>query len=170
MRRFWRLLTATGFVLFIVGCSSSGCLDNGSALPLAGFYSSTTMEAITLDSIEIAGMDAPNDSVLMKPGKHSQVYLPMDPAADEVTWFITYKYKALEEHSITDAITMHYRAFPYFASEACGAMYAYRVTGVEYSGFLIDSVAIVDSLFTNTERERIKIFFRTSEAGEGNDQ
>ncbi|MDE6300368.1 MAG: hypothetical protein K2M19_01450 [Muribaculaceae bacterium] len=152
------------------GCSSSGCLDNGSSIPLAGFYSSATLQSIRLDSLEISGVGAPNDSVLMYPGANSQVYLPMNPDAESVTWLITYRYKALEAFGVTDMITLRYRALPYFASEACGAMYAYRVTGVEYSGNLIDSVALVDSLITNTDIERIKIFFRTEDAGEGDAQ
>ena len=159
--------TALLAAVITASCSSSGCLDNGSSIPLAGFYSSSSLQQVTLDSLLILGEGAPADSVLLSPGKNSQVYLPMNPDADAVTWQLRYLYRDLAQWDVTDYITFRYRAFPYFASEACGAMYAYRIIGIDYSRNLIDSVALVDSLITNTDIERIKIFFRTSDADEG---
>ncbi len=167
MRKTLWWIGATAVAAAMAGCNSTGCLDNGSSIPLAGFYSSATYQQVALDSLEIYGIGAPNDSLLMGHGSHSQVYLPMNPAADMVEWQIKYMYKELADAGVTDDILIYYRAFPYFASEACGAMYAYRITGVDYTRNLIDSIGLTDSLITNTDIERIKIFFRTSDAGEG---
>lgn len=145
-------------------CNSSGCLDNGSALPLAGFYSSATAEPISVDSVEIAGVGAPGDSVLEKARPAlSKVYLPMNPSATATRWALIYRQKQLQALGITDTIAFDYEAIPYFASEECGAMYIYRITGVRHTVNLIDSITLTDSLVTNVETERIKIFFRTAQ-------
>ncbi len=146
------------------GCNSSGCLDNGSALPLAGFYSSATAKPISVDSLMIAGVGAPGDSVLAHtPPALSKVYLPMDPASPSTRWELTYTQKELLRLGITDTITFDYETIPYFASEECGAMYIYRITRVSHTDNLIDSVALTDSLITTVELERIRIYFRTAE-------
>lgn len=145
-------------------CNSSGCLDNGSAIPLAGFYSSATAKGISLDSLDITGLDAPGDSAIVRPGSgNSQVYLPMRPAAPATAWVIAYAYKALNNPALNDTIRFVYESIPYFASEECGAMFAYRVTSLTHTDHLIDSVTMTDPLVTNADLETIKIFFRVSE-------
>ncbi|MDE5751611.1 MAG: hypothetical protein K2H88_03125, partial [Duncaniella sp.] len=42
--------------------------------------------------------------------------------------------------------------------------YHYRITSLTYTTHVLDSVAVLDSLITNLERETIRIFFRTAEA------
>lgn len=151
-------------VATVVSCNSTGCLDNGSALPLAGFYSSATAAAISVDSVEIAGVGAPDDSVLLKANRGtSQVYLPMNPGADITKWAFIYRQRDLLDAGITDTVSFSYEAIPYFASEECGAMYIYRITGVRHTTNIIDSVKLIDSLITNVELERIRIFFRTAQ-------
>ena len=62
----------------LTSCNSSGYLDNRSAIPLAEFYNSETGQSLTLDSLEIRGLGAPGDSVLVSAGTAvSQAYLPM---------------------------------------------------------------------------------------------
>ncbi|MDE6334927.1 MAG: hypothetical protein K2L77_09815 [Muribaculaceae bacterium] len=156
-------------ILMVLGaaaaaCNSTGCLDNGSALPLAGFYSSATADPISVDSVEIAGVGAPGDSVLEKAHLAlSKVYLPMNPSASVTRWAFIYRQKQLQALGITDTISFDYEAIPYFASEECGAMYIYRITGVRHTDNFIDSITLTDSLITNVEAERIKIFFRTAQ-------
>ena len=149
--------------LAAAACNSSGCLDNGSALPLAGFYSTATAEAITVDSLEIRGLGAPGDSILLSPSARvQQVYLPMRADAPAVSWVIAYRQKALDYPQLNDTLTFAYETIPYFASEQCGAMYIYRIESVAHSCHLIDSVKIIDPLITNVDVERIQIFFRTA--------
>lgn len=148
------------------GCNSAGCTDNGSAIPLAGFYSSATAKQVTLDSLAIFGVGAPLDSALTRPGAAiSQIYLPMRPGYESTVWKIEYKNKDLDFEENYDTIRLDYRSIPYFASEDCGAMYCYRLRSLDHTSHLIDSVTVTDSLFTNADRETIRIYFRT--AGEG---
>jgi len=150
-------------LLFIItACNTNGCLDNQSALPLAGMYSSATGKQITIRNIEISGVGAPGDSVLLGNGTSvSEIYLPMRSTKQQTSWRIRYLQEGLE--GLEDIITFDYLSEPYFASEECGAMYFYRITKYTYTTNLIDSVAVTDSLITNVESERIRIYFRTSD-------
>lgn len=148
------------------GCNTTGCSDNRSSIPLAGFYSSSTHRLIALDSLEIGGIGAPGDSLLLNVGEQAtDVYLPLRANRDEVMFMIKYCWKEMEELGLSDQIIFSYTTFPYFASEECGAMYRYKITRVEYSRNILDSVAVTapDSVITNLNAETIQLFFRTEE-------
>ncbi|MCC8039258.1 MAG: DUF6452 family protein [Bacteroidales bacterium] len=138
-------------------------MENQSSIPLAGFYNSATGAAISIGSVNIGGVDAPNDSLLLAMGTSaSEVYLPLRFSKDVTSFYIQYDTLGLW----ADTITMAYTALPYFASEECGAMYRYTINRLTYTTLLIDSVTLIDSLITNADIERIRIYFRVEEAGE----
>lgn len=146
------------------GCNSTGCTENQNSVPLAGFYSMSTGDAISVDSLAIGGVGAPNDSLLIGPSERaSQVYLPLRSTETSTTFVIKYMQKALAQYGLEDRITFYYESSPWFASEECGAMYHYRITRVSHTSQLLDSVGISDSLITNIERETIGLYFRTSD-------
>ncbi|MDE6119304.1 MAG: hypothetical protein K2F82_05510 [Muribaculaceae bacterium] len=154
-----RLIFLSGIaatLLAAVGCASDGCLNNRNSIPLAGFYSWQTHEPVTVAALTVAGDGAPGDSMLIDNEAASQVYLPFRADAPEVTFGFSV---ALEGGVMTDQLTFAYQTTPYFDNADCGAMYRYRITSVGFNGTLIDSVGIVDSLVTNVETERIKIYF-----------
>lgn len=151
-------------------CSNVGCTENQNSVPLAGFYSMQTGEAIAPDSLAVGGVDAPNDTLLLGPGSRvKSLYLPFRSTHQSTEFYIQYKQKELEFFGLADTLRFEYTAIPYFASEDCGAMYHYRVTAYDYTTYLIDSVAVTDSLITNIDRETIRIFFRTG-SGESEEE
>ena len=160
------LLTA----LSLTGCSSTGCTENQNSVPLAGFYSMSTGDAISIDSLAIGGVGAPNDSLLIGPSERaSETYLPLRSTETSTTFVIKYMQKALAQYGLEDRITFYYESRPWFASEECGAMYHYRITRVSYTNQLLDSVGISDSLITNIERKTIGLYFRTAAPDEPDD-
>lgn len=155
------VLAAVVAAVTFQACNTSGCTDNQSALPLAGFYSAATGQAIAVDELDIAGVGAPHDSILYESGvSRSEVYLPF--RSDATSTAYTFTYHADSITTVTDRIDFTYSSQPYFASEECGAMFTYRITSLAYTRNLIDSVAILDSLITNANSQRIHIYFRTS--------
>lgn len=151
------------------GCNTQGCTDNRSALPLMGLYSSTTKARIVLDSLDIGGVGAPGDSLLIHSGQSVQsLYLPFRYDSDQTSFRIHYDYKlqGLDDPALDDIINIRYTTEPYFASEECGAFYIYTIRSLTYTTNLIDSVAIVDSVINNIDMERIQVFFRISEPEE----
>lgn len=151
----------------ITACNDIGCMDNRSSIPLAGFYSYQTGQTITLDSVEIGGVDAPNDSLLMKAGdKNSTLYLPFRFEKNNTCFFIRYVSQELNFPQFVDTLYFEYTSLPMFVSQECGAMYQYHIELMRYTTHLIDSVAITDSLITNIDTQRLKIFFRTQQPDE----
>lgn len=164
-----KILTIIAVLLMLLAaaCNTSGCLDNGSAIPRAGFYASADGSAATLDSLEIGGVDAPADSLVLKAGTAaSEVYLPMPPQSTSVQWAIAYRYRRLDSPALNDTISMTYESIPYFASEECGAMYVYRLTGLRHTSHLIDSITVADSLITNVDRTSLQIYFCIATEGD----
>lgn len=148
-------------------CNTTGCTDNHSSIPVADFYSSTTGGQVTIDSLQIHGIGAPGDSVLLHVGqKVNQVNLPMRSSQNSTAWCFSYKQAALDHPGLNDTITFDYDSEPWFASEQCGAMYRYHITRCTYTTHLIDSVAIADSLITNSQQSQIRIYFRTAAPGD----
>lgn len=159
--------SATAAILTLAAaCNSAGCLDNGTTLPLAGFYDAESHRSISVSTLEIRGLGAPGDSVLLSTGvAASDVYLPMRASAENVSWIFDYTADGLPEE-LNDTVVFSYQTIPYFASEACGAMYVYRVRSVEYTRNVIDSIALLDSLLNNVDAETIHIYFGVAEEGE----
>lgn len=170
MRTLLSLIAALALVAVVAGCNAVGCTDNQNSIPLAGFYDMATMKAIMPESIAVAGVGAPNDSLLLGPSAHeTQVYLPLR-ATETVTQFcIRYRQKALDYPQLYDTLTFSYTPVPYFASADCGAMYHYRIRRLDYTRHLIDSVGISDSTVTNVERETIQIYFYTATDDDADD-
>ncbi len=165
------MLALLPVALLTTGCNTAGCTDNHSALPLMGFYDYATGEAVALDSLDLGGVGTPGDSLLVSSGQRvSQVYLPFRDATNSTSFRLHYDYKlqGLDNPEFDDIITFHYDVEPFFASSECGAMYRYIIHNVDYTRHLVDSVAVVDSVITNVEMERIKVFFRTSAPDDGN--
>lgn len=144
----------------MAGCNTSGCLDNGSSIPLAGFFTPDGKQ-VQLDSLAIHGVGAPNDSLLITPGTQvSEVYLPLRSTASSTSYVIHYTYRELDDDRYNDTISLEYTSIPYFVSEECGAMYYYHIDQLNHTTHLIESIEITDSLITNVDQQRIKIYMR----------
>lgn len=146
-------------------CSSNGCTDNRSSIPLAGFFSTETGSTIALDSLEIAGIGAPGDSLLLASGERANaVYLPLRSEKSATAFSIAYRYEYLDYPELNDTIYFRYDAIPFFASEECGAMYRFHIKSISYSRHILDSIAVIatDSIITNADVENLRLYFKTS--------
>ena len=140
----------------MAGCSTGAGYDNQNSLPKAGFYSASTGNAVSVSGISVGGVGAPNDSLLCGPSETvTEVYLPFRP--DEKSTSFTFK-----SGLFADLVTFTYETTPYFASADCGAVWRFRIRSVSWSGTLIDSIAVVDSVITNVDAMQLKIFLNDS--------
>lgn len=160
-----RFVFAVLAVLALSACNTSGCLENRSSVPLAGFYAADSAgSSISLDSLQITGLGMPESDPLVKAGTRTgSVYLPMRATEPSATWLFAYKWRDLDFPELVDTIAFHYTSDPYFSSVECGVIFKYRITRLDYTTHLIDSVALADSLITNTDVERIRIYFRVAD-------
>lgn len=156
------LTTLLVLPLLLVGCNTTGCMDNRSSLLLAGFYSAETEKAVALRDIEMGGVGAPNDSLLIDSNAGaSEVYLPLRHTYDSTSFFIRYLDKDFDLSYLYDTITINYSSKPYFASEECGAIYFYTIKSLDYTRHMVDSIGLLDSIVNNANLQRMKIYFRT---------
>lgn len=138
-----------------------------------GFYDYATGNSMSLDSLDLHGVGAPGDSLLVHAGERtSQVYLPFRSDSNMSAFCLHYAYpqQGLDLPELNDTITFIYDAEPFFASSECGAMYSYHIRSCSFTHHLIDNVIIADSLITNIERERIMVYFRTATPEEGDEE
>ncbi|MCM1518879.1 MAG: DUF6452 family protein [Pseudoflavonifractor sp.] len=146
-----------------VSCNTAGCYDNQSSIPLAGFYADSSHNEITVDSISIGGVGAPDDSLLLNNATASKVYLPFRADRNSTSFYIHYDQQLISDPALNDTLTFTYSSEPYFASDECGAMYRYTIISCDYTTHLVASVEVTDPLITNADIERIHIYFRTSD-------
>lgn len=159
--RLFPLILILFFGVMSIGCNSTGCLENRSSIPMVEFYSSTTEEPITPDSIAIGGVGAPNDSLLLTEKQRvGKIYLPFRSNKTSAAYYIDYRWKGVPD-GFTDTVWFDYKAIPYFASSECGAMYRYRIENVRHTDILLDSVVLLDSLITNIQEPSIRFYFPT---------
>ncbi len=162
-------LASAAWIAMLAGCNTAGCIDNLNSIPVAGFYSMGSGDAVTIDSLAVWGVGARGDSLLLSPQSGaSQLYLPLRSSATVTSFCFAYKAKALDHPSLNDTVTIAYTARPWFISEDCGAGYRYSIGSVTHTSHLIDSVGVADSLVTNIVSENLRIYFRTtSSSGAG---
>ena len=167
MRNFLTAITvcaaACAGVWLATSCNTTGCTENRSSVPLAAFCSSADGEPVPLASLQIHGVGAPGDSLILTAGTPvNEVYLPLRPDFQATSFCIAYKYKDLDNAALNDTITIDYNAHPWFADSECGAMYRYTITGCRNTGHIIDSVAVSDPNVTNIGLTNLKLYFVVS--------
>lgn len=153
-------------LLILSACSNEECLDNKNSLPLAGFYSSGEVpKAISLDRVSIYGIGAPGDSVLQDSVSGlKETYLPFRIDQEETSYVIRYISGTTSSASgLADTIRFSYDIVPWFVSDACGAVYYYKMREIITTHNIIDSVTCPDGVITNADKENIHIYFRVAE-------
>lgn len=163
------LIVAVIFVMLatMVGgsCSTDECFENKNSLPLAGFYSSEPKpQKLQLDRISVIGIGAPGDSVLHDAVSGlSETYLPFRIDSNQTIYEIRYLTGVLGQNHVADFITFNYEIIPWFVSSACGVVYDYKITSIETTHNVIDSVTCPSGTIDNKNIENLKIYFRVTQ-------
>lgn len=168
LNRYWFIIA---FIIFTIGLNSctNECYDNKNSIGIAGFYSMSSKSAISIDSLTVFGVGAPGDSMILKNAKAvKQVYLPMRMNTDQCQFVFHYEQKNISSPLLNDTLTLNYEAIPHFVSEACGAMYWYKIKDFSYTKHIVDSISIPSMMITNADVETINIFMRTNESSTSN--
>lgn len=148
-------------IMLLTACGTSGCYENRSSIPRAGFYAYNKPEqAIAIDSISIYGIGMPNNITILEVGRSvSTTVLPFRNDADTTQFVIHYDMKQLSSPQYNDTLTISYERYPYFISGDCGVVFNYIIKSFDYTQNMIDSVAIVAPEVTNVDTETIQIFY-----------
>ena len=148
------ILVTASLAVIATSCNNDNCIGNGSSIPLAGFYNSG--KQITINSLTVYGIGAPNDSVIIDKTSAKSVYLPLRLTTSNCKYVFNYN----TEDMTNDTLTLGYDAIPYFQSHECGAMYKFKITSLEHTTHAIDSVLIPEPMITNADVISIKIYVR----------
>ncbi len=141
-------------LICITSCNNDNCSGNSSGIPLAAFMNGDN--AVTINNLTVYGIDAPNDSAIIRQTSANQVYLPLRITTTTCQYVMDYNTEGVDN----DTITLNYDIIPYFESRECGAMYNFNITSWDYTKNAIDSVTIPDPLITNSDVVTIKIYVR----------
>ncbi|MDE6716291.1 MAG: hypothetical protein K2J74_07420 [Muribaculaceae bacterium] len=161
-RNLLHIFCAVLAIFGIVACASQ-CFNNQSSIGLAGFYSAASQKQISVSDIQVYGVGAPNDSLILSSATAiSQVYLPMPVIGNECAFVFHYTQEAISSTLLNDTLTLRYDAVPYFAGTDCGAMYVFKINEFTYTTHIVDSIAIPTMEINNIDRETIQIYLRTS--------
>ncbi len=160
MRNLLYLIFAVTLLGAASGCTDT-CSENKNALPLAGFYASGQgSEKISVDSLEISGVDAPGDATLSPADiSKNEIYLPFKIDSDTTKFVFIDKKGGFE---IKDTLTFIYSRTPRFVNVECGVSYLFDIRYISCQGVLIDSVTCPQGFIDNTNIENIHIYFSTS--------
>lgn len=168
--RYLIYITSALLLAAASGCATDECLDNQNSLPLAGFYSSTSVpQPVTLDSISLYGVGAPGDSLVLNNARSvSQTYLPFRIDEEETSFRIYYESTATINggRPLYDEIKFSYGIEPWFVSSACGAIYKYKIRDISYTTLFLDSVTCPKGIIDNVPGQNIMFYFRVSQGGE----
>ncbi|MCM1005642.1 MAG: DUF6452 family protein [Prevotella sp.] len=150
------VLAASAFLLS--ACDSSDCEDNRNSLPIAAFMSSgSSPQAVMLDTLRIAGIGAPADSVLSVYNA-AQAYLPFNNDSHTTSFVLRYN-KIPEE--LFDTITFTYDPAPRFESADCGVFYKYTMREIAHTTHFVDSVTCPAGVIDNTPGQNLFIYLRS---------
>lgn len=157
-------------IFSVTSCSTDECEENSSALPLAGFYSSSDdPKPVTLQSITVFGIGAPGDSAIMRNGSASEVFLPFDLNSPKSDFVIRYDGLAPASGGVAPADTLRfeYGKTPWFSNIACGVSYIFDVEKISSTQHFIDSVTCPTGKIDYHKGQNIRIYFHTEDSGEG---
>lgn len=143
----------------MVGCGDT-CNENKNALPLAGFYDSSTGKEIIIDSLEVYGIGIAGDSLLSSARTtKNELYLPFRITSDTTQ----YVFRSINGgYSISDTVTFVYLRTPRFVNVECGVSYVFDICDINYTGAIIDSVTCPTGFIDNSNKENLHIYFSTT--------
>ncbi len=142
----------------VTACSNDSCSDNGNSLPLATFYVGNNQQSIS--TLSIMGIGVPGDSLLVDSMSVNEAYLPLR-ASTSTTSYALWRPSADGKTSVSDTLTLEYKAVEYFHSIECGVMYNFDIHKVSYTTHGIDSVVLLTPLVTNARTPALRIHFTT---------
>lgn len=158
------MMAAVLLGMVAVSCAGDGCSSGTSSVPRAGFYASSSGDAITIDSLSVYGVEVPGDSMLLRCARSvHQTYMPLRISQGVTKYVIHYDQKAICDVRNNDTITITYDAKPLFVSDECGVINIFNITDFEYTTHLLESVELVYPRVSNYDVETFKFYFRTIE-------
>jgi len=149
MKNTYSLLIILVFIF--TACSQEGCEQETGVMLQAGFYATGEGEPLSIDSLNIWGLNMP-DSLILSMAVRDKISLPLNPSAGASSFII-------ENRQHTDTIEISYEPHLNFLSRPCGYIYVYEIKEVFFTTNDINNILIINKQVNTGNEENIQIFF-----------
>ena len=133
-------------------CSSGACVDETVPSVKAVIYSSETGKTVSCDSIIVTAPAIGGDTVLTKEKSISDFIFTLDPSNTMSTM-------VFKLNNIKDTVTITYTTSPYFVSDACGYTFCHSITGITWTGNIIDSIKLANKSVTTNVKSNLRLYY-----------
>jgi len=137
--------------IFNNSCIKESCNEDTEVLMRAVFYSSESGEQLSIDSLDIYGLNIP-DSVICSMSTLKNIDLPLNPSAPNCSFVIV-------NHGRADTIEIYYKSSLKLLSSACGYIYLHELEEVLFTTNDITNILITNKPVHPGDEENIQIFF-----------
>ena len=137
--------------IFNNSCTQESCNEDTEVLMRAVFYSSESGEELSIDSLDIYGLNIP-DSVICSMSTLKNIDLPLNSSTSHCSFVIINGGRA-------DTIEIYYESSLKLLSSACGYIYLHELEEVLYTTNDITNILITNKSVNPVNEENIQIFF-----------
>jgi len=138
-------------LMLVISCTEESCDQPTGVLMKAGFYSAETEENISVDSLDIYGLNVP-DSMICSGSNLNKIGLPLNPSASRCTFVMV-------NGGRSDTIEILYHSSLEFLSRACGYIYLHEIEEIIFTENDITDIYIMNKLVNPGDEENIQILF-----------
>jgi hypothetical protein len=146
---FFALLSAVCLTVMI-SCTPGACFEETNAYLKATFYSNTSKEKETPDSITVIGLNM-TDKIYDRESGVQPALFPLDASSGTCTFII-------KINDVTDTLQFVYLNYPHLISKECGYTF-YHKLDTFYSSVNAFYIYKNSSNITTANEENIRIFF-----------
>jgi len=159
-----KILTKSGllllFALFLVSCNEDGCTETTDVNMNVNFYSASTRNAFTIDTLSVLGIGQPKDSLLYdKSTSVKTIALPLHINDSTTAYLLKYGKSNGASVALTDTIRVFHQNRSQFISKECGCSVFATIDSVRFTRHRLDTVVVVNREITNQYTEHVQILF-----------
>jgi hypothetical protein len=145
-------LTLAGLCQIMISCTAGSCLDETESRVKATFYSDSTGQPLTPDSVTLYGITMDTLKIYDKTEKLKSAEFPLFAARPECKFVIRI-------NGTDDTIEFRYTSYPHIISKECGYTFYYDLDTVIHSFHIIKSISVDKKNITTLNEENMRIFY-----------
>ncbi|MGM0528890.1 MAG: DUF6452 family protein [Bacteroidota bacterium] len=151
MKNIFLTLLLIALAVLNNACTKEGCNEDTEVMMRAVFYSNETGEQLSIDSLDIYGLNIP-DSSIYSMSTQKNIDLPLNPSDTNCSF-------ALINGGRADTIAIYYTSRLKFVSAACGYIYIHELEEIEHTVNDIKDILITNKPVNPGDQENIQIIF-----------
>ncbi len=152
LHSFLPAIVIAGCTGLLMSCAPEACFEETISYLKASFYSNTTKQKVTPDSLTLFGLDLQTDKIYNKAAQVQPALFPLNVTADTCTFVIRI-------NGVSDTIQFLYSSYPHLISKECGYTFYHTLDTFAYTKNTIDYIYRSSDNITTLNEENIRIFY-----------